>query len=236
MTPDPNPPPPPVDHLPTREGYDRWAQVYDADPNPLVAVEEPRVAELLGDVRGLTVLDLGCGTGRHALRLAAAGAAVTAVDFSAEMLAKARAKPGGATVAFHVHDLAAPLPFADDSFDRVVCGLVLDHVADLSLVFREMRRVCRPGGVAVVSNMHPAMMLRGVQARFTDPATGRETRPASCPHQVSDYVLAAVRAGFALDHLSEHTVDLALAERSERARKYLGWPILLLMRLRPAGP
>ena len=235
MTQNPTTPEAPAgEDLPTREGYDRWAALYDADPNPLVALEEPWVDRLLGDVRGLSVLDLGCGTGRHALRLAAAGAVVHAIDFSEAMLDQARRKPGAEGITFRVHDLAAPLPFAAGSFDRVVCGLVVDHIADLGALFREMRRVCRPAGFAVVSGFHPAMTLRGVRARFRDPASGTEVRPASYAHQLSDYVMAATRAGFALDHLSEHAVDEALASRNERARRYLGWPMLFLMRLAPA--
>jgi malonyl-CoA O-methyltransferase len=223
--------PQPVDLVPTREGYDRWAAVYDADPNPLVALEEPLVRGLLGEVGGRSVLDLGCGTGRHAMALAAAGAVVTAVDFSAEMLARARAKPDADGVSFLRHDLHDRLPFPDRHFDRIVCGLVLDHVRDLPRVFGEMRRVLRPGGFAVVSNMHPALMLRGVQARFTDPATGRETRPESVPNQISDYVLSAVRARLVLDHLSEHAANDELARTTPRAAKYVGWPLLFLMRL-----
>ena len=224
----------PIDLLPTRDGYDRWAAIYDEDGNPLTALEEPWLDRLLGDVRGLAVADIGCGTGRHAIRLAVAGAVVQALDFSEVMLERARSKAGTSNIVFRVHDLAQPLPFADKTFDRVVCGLVIDHIADLGGLFREMHRVCRPSGFVVVSVMHPAMMLRGVQARFKDPATGRETRPASCPHQLSDYIMAAAQAGFAFDHLSEHAVDEALANQLERARKYLGWPMLFLMRLEPA--
>src|SRR5947209_8965264 len=121
-----------TEHLPTREGYDRWAAHYDADANPLVALEGQYVGELLGDVRGRAVLDVGCGTGRHALRLAAAGAIVHALDFSEAMLQRARAKPGAEAVTFLSHDLARPLPFPDRSFDRVLCALVLDHVPDLT--------------------------------------------------------------------------------------------------------
>ncbi len=223
----------PIDLLSTKEGYDRWAEIYDGDDNPLVALEEPWVQTLLGNVSGLKVADIGCGTGRHALRLAAAGAIVEAVDFSEGMLARARAKAGTLSVVFRAHDLATPLPFGDGTFDRVVCGLVIDHIADLDGLFREMRRVCRASGFVVVSVMHPAMMLRGVQARFRDPASGREIRPASCCHQLSDYIMAAAQAGFTFDHLSEHSVDEALASRLERARKYLGWPMLFLMRLIP---
>jgi SAM-dependent methyltransferase len=225
----------PVDLLPTKDGYNRWAAIYDEDGNPLIALEEPWMDRLLGNVRGLTVADIGCGTGRHAIRFAAAGAIVHALDFSEVMLERARTKAGTSNIVFRVHDLAKSLPFADEAFDRVVCGLVIDHIADLGGLFREMHRVCRPSGFVVVSVMHPAMMLRGVQARFRDPATGREIRPASCPHQLSDYIMAAARAGFTFDHLSEHAVDEALAKRLERARKYLGWPMLFLMRLAPTN-
>lgn len=226
-----------VDHLSTKEGYDRWAEVYDTDGNPLIAMEEPEVDRLLGDIVGLAVADIGTGTGRHAVRLAAAGARVTAVDFSEEMLKKARAKAGasglGIGIGFVCHDLTQGLPMADGAFDRVVCGLVVDHIGDLAGLFGEMKRIARADAMIVVSVMHPAMMLKGVQARFTDPATGRETRPASHANQISDYVRAAVRAGLRIVEISEHAVDAGLAERLPRARKYVGWPMLFVLGLRP---
>lgn len=224
---------PPFEGLPTREGYDRWAAIYDDEDNALVALEEPLVDRLLGDVAGRAIADIGCGTGRHALRLAAAGAHVTALDFAAEMLRRARAKPGAEAVQFVEHDIAQPLPLPDAAFDRVVCGLVLEHIADLTALFRELKRITRPDGYLVVSAMHPAMMLRGITARFTDPTTGRETRPHSHRHQMSDFVLAIGDAGLQVDHMSEHAVDDALAQRMERARKYLGWPMLVMFRLYP---
>jgi malonyl-CoA O-methyltransferase len=226
---------PPIEHLPTRAGYDRWAEIYDGENNPLIALEEPEVDRLLGEVRGLAVADIGCGTGRHALRLAARGARVTGLDFAAGMLAKARAKPGAEGILFIQHDLARPLPLPDKCCDAVVCGLVLEHIADLRLLFAEMGRIGRPDGPIVVSAMHPAMMLRGITARFTDPATGRETRPHSHTHQISDFVMAALAAGLRIDYVGEHPVDAALVARSPRAGKYLGWPLLLMLRLRPGA-
>jgi len=65
-----------------RDGYDRWAKVYDDDQNPLQALEGPLVQQACGNVQGLRVLDMGCGTGCHALWLAQAGAKVTGIDFS----------------------------------------------------------------------------------------------------------------------------------------------------------
>jgi SAM-dependent methyltransferase len=211
-------------------GYDRWAAVYDHDANPLQALEEPVVRAAVGNVRGLAVLDLGSGTGRHALWLAARGATVTAIDFSEGMLAEARRKPGADAVRFLVHDLHRPLPFAAE-FDLVVSGLVLEHLRELDPFFAEARRVLRPGGRAVISAMHPAMCLRGTAARFTDPATGEVVQPGSIPHSVSAFVMAAVRAGFRLVDVAEYAPDAAFAKRVPRAAKYVDWPMLVVLSL-----
>lgn len=212
-----------------RAGYDRWAAVYDHDANPLPALEEHYVREAVGDPRGLSVLDLGCGTGRHAGWLASAGAIVTAVDFSEGMLAEARRKYAGAAVRFVVHDLHEPLPFPGGIFDLVVSGLVLEHLRDLDAFFGEARRVLRPAGRAVISAMHPAMFLRGSQARFTDPSSGEVVQPGSVPHQLGDFVMAAVRAGFRMHGIGEYAPDAGFAARYPRAEKYVGWPMVLVL-------
>ena len=220
-----------------RGGYDRWAGVYDHDGNPLIALEGPRVRAAVGDsagvsgLTGIAALDLGCGTGRHALWLAAAGARVTAVDFSEGMLAEARKKPGADAVRFLAHDLHEPLPLPDAAFDLVVSGLVLEHLPDPRPFFAEARRVLRPGGRAVVSNMHPAMFLRGSQARFTDPASGELVQPGSVCHTVGSLAMAAVRAGFELTDIDEHAPGDELAADFPRAAKYVGWPMLVVMSL-----
>ncbi|MEM7201670.1 MAG: class I SAM-dependent methyltransferase [Planctomycetota bacterium] len=221
--------------LPTREGYGRWAEIYDAEDNPLVTVEQPVFDRLLGDPADRDVLDVGCGTGRHALRLAARGARVVAVDFTPQMLARAQAKPGADRVRFVEHDLHAPLPFDDATFERVISALAVDHIRDLTAFFAELHRVCRPDGAVLVTMMHPAMALRGVQARFVDPHTGSRVLIDGIAHTVADYVNAAVAARLQLRRLEEHTVDAALAARSERAAKYHGWPLLLAMLMAPAA-
>ncbi|MCX2180427.1 class I SAM-dependent methyltransferase [Streptomyces sp. SKN60] len=100
---------------------------------------------------GLDVLDVGCGPGTISADLAqrVAPGRVTAVDAAEDVLDKARAvaaERGLANVEFAVADVHA-LDFPDDSFDIVHAHQVLQHVGDPVQALREMRRVCRPGGV-----------------------------------------------------------------------------------------
>jgi len=216
-------------------GYDRWASVYDTDANPLTALELPLVQHAAGDVAGLRTLDLGCGTGRHTSWLASAGAQVTAIDFSHGMLEQARQKPGADHVRFIEHDLHLPLPFddqRDQPFDLVICGLVLEHLRELRACFGEMCRVLRPAGRAIISAMHPAMFLRGSQARFTDPATGDVVQPGSIDHSMSDIIMAIMHAGLSIESVREHAPDATFAQHYPRAEKYINWPMLLTLTLR----
>ena len=130
--------------LPTRAGYDLGAQIYDAQDNPLITLATPQVSGLLGDVHGLTVADIGCGTGRHAIAMAQAGAKVIAVDCSLGMLAQVRAKPGAAAVRLVHHDLTRGVPLASRTWDRVTCCLVREHIVDLEGVLGEMGGLVTP--------------------------------------------------------------------------------------------
>lgn len=188
---------------------------------------------MVGDPAGLDVLDLGCGTGRHTVRLAAAGARVTAVDFSAGMLAVARERVEGGEVRFLEHDLHEPLPFDNASFDLVVSGLVLEHLRDLTVFFAEVHRVLRPTGRSVISAMHPAMFDRGSQARFTDPASGKKVQPGSIAHSIEDLRSAVTKTGFQLDRFEESAPDSSFTVRFPRAVKYLDFPMLVVMAMSP---
>jgi SAM-dependent methyltransferase len=103
----------------------------------------------LGDVAGRRVLDFGCGHGMAAVVLARRGGCVTAFDLSPGYLteARARAAANGVKIDFLRAD-GERLPFADASFDRIWGNAVLHHL-NLERVGSELRRVLRPGGVAV---------------------------------------------------------------------------------------
>lgn len=113
----------------------------------------------LADVRpGITVLDLGAGTGDLSFAAAARGARVLAVDLSPGMLAVLGRRASGA-LRSRVTPLvgnAERLPLPDASVDRIVSGFTVRNVGDLPRAFAELRRVLRPGGRAVVLELsHP---------------------------------------------------------------------------------
>jgi SAM-dependent methyltransferase len=110
----------------------------------LADTQEQVIASFLDPVRGRTILDVGTGTGRAAIGLAARGGRVTGVDASAEMLAVAerRAADAGVTVTFTRGD-AHGLAYPDRSFDAVVCLRVLMHTPDWRMSLGELCRVAR---------------------------------------------------------------------------------------------
>jgi ubiquinone biosynthesis O-methyltransferase len=110
--------------------------------------------ELIGDVAGKRVLDVGCGDGDFAIELARRGAIVTGIDSSVEMIQAARARPApiGGQVDFQVAD-AHLLPFEEGSFDIVVAMTILCFVRDARPVFNQIAQVLRPGGKLVIGEL-----------------------------------------------------------------------------------
>jgi SAM-dependent methyltransferase len=95
-----------------------------------------------------TVLELGCGTGNDAARLAGAGYSVIAIDLSGEAIGQAQAR-FGSVARFLVADMARPLPFAGQAFDAVMSNVALHMFPDAvtRALFTEVGRLVRPGGL-----------------------------------------------------------------------------------------
>jgi ubiquinone/menaquinone biosynthesis C-methylase UbiE len=145
------------------EGYPEWAPGYDQPSNPVIRLEESVVPALLAETPPGRALDAACGTGRHTARLVDLGHDVVAVDETEAMLSLARTRIPGAD--FQIGSLAA-LPLEDGEFDLAVCSLALTHLAELGPAVSELRRVVRPGGRLVVSDVHPTLVALGSQAAY----------------------------------------------------------------------
>ena len=107
-----------------------------------------------------SILDLGCGRGRHAFEAYRRGARVVAADPDREALAETAAvfaamdaagQGGRGGAWFCLRADAVGLPFADGAFDRIVVSEVLEHIPDDSGAFAELFRVLRPGGTMAVT-------------------------------------------------------------------------------------
>jgi len=114
----------------------------------------PDAANFAGS-KGLRVLEIGCGVGTDGLQFARAGATYTGVDLTdaAIELARKNFASAGLKGEFRVAD-AEHLEFADESFDLVYSHGVLHHTPDIEAALREIHRVLKPGGRAVVMLYH----------------------------------------------------------------------------------
>ena len=190
-----------VEWVDPQSAYDLWARTYPPRPhNPLMEIEHEHVLALLPDVRGRTVLDAGCGSGRYLRALGERGAKAIGMDLSPAMLA--RAKESAARIARA--DLRA-LPFDAMSIDLVVCGLALGDFGEIELALSEIARVLRPGGHVIYSVVHPAGEADGWSRTFeTD---GRQLAIQSFWHSLDRHRHACAAAGLAIDDWREPALN-----------------------------
>jgi SAM-dependent methyltransferase len=216
------------------EGYDCWAVTYDGDPNPLIALEEKVTLELIGDVEGQRVLDLGCGTGRYCSLLARLGARAIGLDRSGQMLKHARRKSapdsryelGQATV--------NQLPLPDRSIDLVVCALTVGHLDDLEPLVGEAARVLRRAGRLVITDVHPYWPISGHDyVEFFDPS-GQEYRIPVYPHLIEEYWRLGRELGLYVEDIQEPRIDGRLIEDFPSLIDLEGVPLGIVLALQKA--
>ena len=149
------------------------------------------------------VADLGCGPGAHSLALARRGYDVFGVDGSPRMVevARTRAARDDIDARFDLHDVSAPLPFADASLGGVLAILVLQDLPDPAAFIAEIRRCLRPGGHLLIvapardrtslTSQNPYWRLRAACARRV-PGVVRFYDTSSVPRLVEDEGLTVV--------------------------------------------
>jgi ubiquinone/menaquinone biosynthesis C-methylase UbiE len=214
----------------TLAAYEHWAPYYSPAPhNPLMHAEQQAMLAALPDLRGRSVLDLACGTGRYTDLAARAGAAkLVAADFSPAMLARV-------SHPWRVRADLVQLPFTGCAFDVVMSGLALSHAESLGLCMREIARVLRPGGVLVYSDFHAAASGAGLTRSFRD-ASNQVHRVPDSSLEPAAHRAALLQAGLVLESLQElrvgHEVCQPFAGGEEFYRRWRGTPLVLVVRAR----
>lgn len=225
-------------------GYSRLPRSVDGLDG---AAEWPALRALLPDMNGLRVLDLGCGFGWFARWARQQGAAsVTAIDVSANMLARAAEMTNDPAITYLRADLET-LDAPAESFDLAFSSLTFHYIAGLERVFAIVYRALVPGGTFVFSVEHPIYTAPSAPG-FTTDGEGRRVWPLDRYLDESDrttdwpakgvvkrhrtigsYVGLLLGAGFTLTHLEEWGPTPAqIAEHPEWAVERQRPPFLLM--------
>lgn len=148
-----------------------WIQSYRTPENDrFYEIAFDYIAQVLNAPQGSVILDAGCGSCAHSIRLARRGFSVCAVDYSKNILETAginlRSKNFVENIKLQQENILS-LSFEDNTFDYILCWGVLMHIPEVSQAIAELDRVLKKGGVAVISeaNMYSiqAMTLRGIK-------------------------------------------------------------------------
>ncbi len=186
-------------------GYKLWADTYDSMPNLLLAVEEPIVKTILKKFPPGKALDAACGTGRYSEILNSLGYRVTGMDLSPAMLAHAK-NNRSREIKFIKGNLTS-IPLKDAAVDLSICALALTHLADITKSLAELKRVTRPGGHIVLSDIHPWLVELGGQAEFFD-KTGKHGYVLNYVHWHSDYFKSFQKLGLKVAECAEPALTL----------------------------
>jgi SAM-dependent methyltransferase len=233
VTSEPGPP------LPAATAYRLWAATYDEE-TPVTALDELAVLRLTPSPLPGRLLDAACGTARRLVLPIENGVrAPVGIDLVFEMLHAGRRHPDRPRTTA-VGD-AAVLPVSDGSFDVAWCRLAAGHLPALAPFYREMARVLRPGGAAIVTDFHPAAARAGLARAFRDGAgTGR--RVEHFLHEPADHERAARAAGLFPSARLDLPIDGEVrpffeeAGALDRFERLQGLPVLLAFRFLLPAP
>ena len=229
------------------EGYSRLGRSVEGLAG---AAEWPALRALLPDLRGLRVVDLGCGFGWFCRWARERGAAhVLGLDLSERMLARARASTADPAVAYERADLER-LRLPEARFGLAYSSLALHYVEDATRFFAEVHRALAPGGRLVFSTEHPVYTAPSDPGWSVD-ARGRKTwlvdRYSVEGPRTTDWLAAGVvkhhrtvgttlnlliRSGFTIGHVEEFSPTAEQVAAKPELAEELERPMFLLVAAR----
>jgi 2-polyprenyl-3-methyl-5-hydroxy-6-metoxy-1,4-benzoquinol methylase len=239
-----------------------WDEHMEAGETWQQSLIEPAVERVLRLEPGERVLEIACGNGEFARRMASLGATVLATDFSEPMIERARARGGGVEyLVADATDEAALLALGDPgSFDAVVCNMALMDMREIEPMARAAATLLHPGGRLLLSTVHPAFngssTTRVVEQRddergvvrtyavkvtgYSRPSTGQGVALEGQPvvhwyfdRSLSDVLRPFFACGFVLDALEEPVMPPERVRPGTPEAVFAEVPPVLVARLRP---
>lgn len=183
------------------KAYNIWADQYDSNENKTRDLDAKATIKTLNKFDFSKVIELGCGTGKNTNYLLKRADKIIGMDFSQEMLNKAKAIIKDERVEFRKANLTAEWKIENDYADLITCNLVLEHIKDLDFVFNQANKKLINGGIFFISELHPFKQYSGSKARFETKNGTQELN--TYVHHVSEYLDLATENGFELVELKE---------------------------------
>ena len=230
--------------------FDNYIDLRNAENNYNDLIEQPIVFDLVGDVSGKSVLDIGCGYGAMTVKLADAGASrAVGLDVSEMMVGKAKIENPRDNIEYKILSAEA-LDELGDSFDVIVSCLAIHYIEDLDKLFRDVYARLNKGGELVFSMEHPMYTAsksaqkwerdeNGAVIGFTTDNYGDEGVRhiewlekviTKYHHKTETVINALIKSGFILDRVLEPSPSEELMRRVPKTVHELHRPAYLVVK------
>ena len=183
------------------KAYNIWASQYDSNLNLTRDLDKKCTIETLKNLDFKNVLELGCGTGKNTEWLLNKAERIIGLDFSQEMLHKAKAKIFDKRVIFKKADLTKYWEIENNFVDLITASLTLEHIKNLGHIFSQANLKLKKNGLFFISELHPLKQYSGSKASYETENGIKELEVYI--HDISEYIDTAKNNGFQLIVLKE---------------------------------
>ncbi len=183
------------------KGYNIWANQYDTNENRTRDLDKISTVETLNKYDFESVLELGCGTGKNTKWLLEKAKRIIGLDFSQEMLNKAKEKISDERVIFRRADLTKSWEIDNEFADLITCSLTLEHIKNLNHIFNQANLKLKKNGLFFISELHPFKQYSGSKAKYETENGTKELEVYT--HHISEYIDDAKNNGLEFVEMKE---------------------------------
>ena len=184
-----------------QKAYNIWAKQYDTNRNKTRDLDKVATIETLSKYDFENVLELGCGTGKNTKWLLEKAKHIIGLDFSQEMLLKAKEKISNESVNFRRADLTECWEVDNKFADLITCSLTLEHIKNVDHIFNQVNLKLKKNGLFFISELHPFKQYTGSKARYETENGTQELEVYV--HHISEYMDTAKNNGLKFVEMNE---------------------------------